>query len=122
MVDSSGWLEYTNDGPNADLFEPAIVAVARLVVPTISLYEVFKKVFRERGEEDALALVGHMRQAQVIDLDATLALEAGKLGIDFQLPLADSVILATARAYRATLWTQDEHFKGIPGVQYIPKR
>jgi predicted nucleic acid-binding protein len=111
-----------DDGPNAEVFESAILAVERLLVPTISLYEVFKKVLRDTGEEEALALVGQMRQATVIDLDATLALEAGKLGVDLQLPLADSIILATARAHQATLWTQDEHFNGIPGVQYIPKR
>ncbi|HXC24833.1 MAG TPA: type II toxin-antitoxin system VapC family toxin [Gemmatimonadaceae bacterium] len=122
VVDSSGWLEYMDDGPNAEVFESAILAVERLLVPTISLYEVFKKVLRDTGEEEALALVGQMRQATVIDLDATLALEAGKLGVDLQLPLADSIILATARAHQATLWTQDEHFNGIPGVQYIPKR
>ena len=123
VVDSSGWLEYADNGSNADIFEPALLAVERLIVPTVeSLDEVFKKVLRDTGEEEALNLVGQMRQAVVIDLDADIALEAGKLGVDLQLPLADSIILATARAHNATLWTQDEHFKGIPGVQYIPKR
>ncbi len=122
VVDSSGWLEYVQDGLNASLFEPAILAVDTLFVPTIILYEVFKKVLRERGEDAALNLVGQMRQATVVDLDADLALEAARLGVDFHLPLADSIILATARAHQALLWTQDEHFDGIPGAKYIPKR
>lgn len=122
LVDSSGWLEYVQDGHNAAVFEPAILAVHRLIVPTICLYEVFKKVLRDVGEDPALNLVGQMRQATVVDLDADLALEAARLGIELRLALADSIILATARAHRAMLWTQDEHFNGIPGTTYIRKR
>ncbi len=122
VVDSSGWLEYVQDGRNASAFEPAILAVDRLIVPTICLYEVFKRVLRDVGEDPALNLAGQMRQATVVDLDADLSLEAARLGVELRIPLADSIILATARAHRATLWTQDEHFDGIPGVKYIPKR
>jgi len=97
VVDSSGWLEYVDGGPNAQAFEAAILAVERLVVPTICLLEVFKRMLREKGEDAALDVVGQMRQGLVVDLDADLALEAARLGIELKLPLADSAILATAR-------------------------
>lgn len=121
LVDSSGWLEYVDGGPNAGAFEPAILAVDRLIVPTICLLEVFKRMLREKGEDAALDVVSQMRQGMVVDLDADLALEAGRLGLELKLPLADSAILATARLHAATLWTQDEHFDGMDGVRYIPK-
>jgi predicted nucleic acid-binding protein len=122
VVDSSGWLEYAGDGANAGVFEPPIVDVAQLLVPAICLYEVFKKVLRDRGEEPALALAAQMRQGRVVDLDGDLALEAARLGVELNLPLADSVILATARAYDATLWTQDDDFAAIPGVRFTRKQ
>lgn len=121
VVDSSGWLEYVDGGPNASAFEPAIIAVEQLVVPTICLLEVFKRMLREKGEDAALDVVSQMRQGLVVDLDADLALEAGRLGIELKLPLADSAILATARLHDATIWTQDEHFEGIEDVRYIRK-
>ncbi len=121
VVDSSGWLEYVDGGPNAEVFEPAILAVESLIVPTICLLEVFRRMLREKGEDPALDVVSQMRQGLIVDLDADLALEAGRLGIELKLPLADSVILATARLHRATLWTQDEHFDGMHGVRYIAK-
>ncbi|MBA3340318.1 MAG: type II toxin-antitoxin system VapC family toxin [Gemmatimonadaceae bacterium] len=121
VVDSSGWLEYVDDGPNAGAFEPAILAVERLIVPTICLLEVFKRMLREKGEDAALEVVSQMRQGLVVDLDADLALEAGRLGLELKLPLADSAIFATARLHAATLWTQDEHFDGMDGVCYIPR-
>lgn len=121
VVDSSGWLEFFADGPNAGHFESAIVDVDRLVVPTISLLEVFKRVLQQRGENSALQAVAQMRQGKVIDLDADIALAAAHLGIACKLPLADSIMLATARAHGATLWTQDADFSGIDGVRYFPK-
>lgn len=121
VVDSSGWLEYVDGGPNAGAFEQAVLAVDRLVVPTICLLEVFKRMLREKGEDAALDVIGQMRQGLVVDLDADLALEAGRLGIELQLPLADSVILATARLHGAMVWTQDQHFKDMDEVRYIPK-
>jgi len=121
VVDSSGWLEYVDGGPNASAFEPAILAVERLVVPSICLLEVFKRMLREKGEDAALDVVGQMRQGVVVDLDADLALEAARLGTELKLPLADSVIVATARLHSATIWTQDQDFDGMDGVRYFPK-
>jgi predicted nucleic acid-binding protein len=121
VVDSSGWLEYFADGKNADFFAPAIEATARLVVPTLSLYEVFKRVLQQRDEAAALAAVALMQRGEVVDLDADIALSSARLALELKLPLADSVMLATARARGATLWTQDEDFEGKPGVRYVPK-
>jgi predicted nucleic acid-binding protein len=122
VVDSGGWLEYFADGPNADFFAQAIEAVTDLVVPTLSLYEVFKRVLQQRGEGDALQAVAVMIQGNVIDLDMDLALSAAKVSVELELPMADSVMLATAQAGGATLWTQDADFEEIAGVQYIAKR
>lgn len=121
VVDSSGWLEYFADEPNADFFAGAIENIEELLVPVISLYEVFKRVYQQRGEGDALQSVAMMEQGQVVELDRTLALSAAKISIDLKIPMADSIILATAKSYKATLWTQDFDFKGIEGVQYIEK-
>ena len=121
LVDSSGWLEYLADSANADFFAPPIEDVGRLVVPTVSLLEVFKRVLQQRSENEALLAVALMRQGQVVDLDADLALSAARLGREHHLPLADSVILATARGFGATLWTQDGDFEGLEAVRYIAK-
>ena len=118
VVDSSGWLEYFADGPNADFFAPAVERTSELIVPTLSLYKVFKRVLQQRGEGDALQAVAVMVQATVADLDMDVALSAAKLSIDLKLPMADSVMLATARRYGAVFWTQDAHFDGVQGVQY----
>ena len=122
VVDSSGWLEYFADGPNADFFAPAVEKVAELVVPSISIYEVFKRVLQQRDESDALQAVAVMQQGRVVDLDTAIALSAAKLSVELKLPMADSVMLATARAHQATLWTQDADFKDIEGVRYVEKR
>ena len=122
VVDSSGWLEFFADEPNATFFAPAITDVERLVVPVISIYEVFKRVLQQRNEADALQAVGVMAQGQVIELNQKLALSAAKLSVELKLPMADSIILATTRAYHAVLWTEDADFKDIDGVQYIEKR
>jgi predicted nucleic acid-binding protein len=121
VVDSSGWLEYLADGNNADYFAPAIEDVARLVVPTISLLEVFKRVLQQRGENDALQAIALMHQGKVVDLNVEIALSAARLGLQLDLPLADSVMLATARAHDAILWTQDSDFEGLEGVRYTKK-
>jgi predicted nucleic acid-binding protein len=121
VVDSSGWLEYFADGPHADSFAPAIERTSDLIVPTLSLYEVFKRVLQQRGEGDALQAVAVMIQGTVVDLGMDLALSAAKLSADLRLPMADSIMLATAQAHAATLWTQDADFDGIPGVKYIPR-
>jgi predicted nucleic acid-binding protein len=121
VVDSSGWLEYFANGPNADFFAPAIEDPTILIVPSISIFEVFKRVWQKRSESDALQAVALMQQGQIIDLNLSIALKAAKVSIDFKLPLADSIILATSLANNATLWTQDSDFDGLPSVQYKPK-
>jgi predicted nucleic acid-binding protein len=122
VVDSSGWLEYFADGPNAEFFAPAVEDVAVLLVPTISIYEVFKRVLQQRGEGEALQAAAMMAQGQEIELDTSLALEAAKLSAEEKLPMADSIMLATAQAYGATLWTQDADFEGMTGVKYVEKQ
>lgn len=122
VVDSCGWLEYFADGPNADFFASAIEDVPELIVPTLSLYEVFKRVLQQRGEGDALEAVAVMQQGQVVELDAAIALSAAKVSVTLKLPMADSIMLATARMHDATLWTQDGDFEGIEGVKYVEKR
>lgn len=121
VVDSSGWLEYFADGPNASFFAPAIENTAELPIPALSIYKVFKRVLQQRGEDEALQAVATMMQGRVINLDVSLALSAARLSIDLGLPVADSIILATARAYGATLWTQDVDFDKIARVRYIKK-
>jgi predicted nucleic acid-binding protein len=121
VVDSSGWLEYFADGPNADFFAPAIENTAELIVPTLSLYEVFKRVLQQRGEGDALQAVAIMIQGTTVVLDMDLALRAAKLSVDLKLPMADSVMLATAQSQRAILWTQDVDFQDMEGVRYTAR-
>ena len=118
MVDSSGWLEYFADGPAAGFFAAAIEDVDALVVPTISLYEVFKRIVQQRDDGAALNAIALMQQGTVVDLTAPLALSAATLGAKLKLPLADSVMYATARAHDATLWTQDADFEALPHVRY----
>lgn len=121
VVDSSAWLEYLADGENADLFEAAVEDTGALIVPTLSLYEVYKVVCRQRSRDDALRAVATMHQGQVVDLTPEVAIAAAQLSLQHKLPMADSVILATARAYGALLWTQDEDFEGLEGVRYVRK-
>ena len=121
VVDSSGWLEYFADGSNADFFAKAIENTTELIVPSISLYEVFKRMMQQRGEGAALEAVAVMMQGKVIDLDSTLALSAAKASAELQIPMADSIMLATSRMHEATLWTQDTDFEGVEGVKYFSK-
>ena len=121
LVDSCGWVEYFADGPNAASFADALEDLPNVLVPTICILEVFKCAVRQRGEQDALESIAVMRRAHVADLDESIAMAAAKLGLDTGLPLADSIILATARAHRATLWTQDADFEGMDGVKYVAK-
>ena len=122
VVDSSGWLEYVVNGKNSEFFAEPIEYTTNLIVPTISILEVFKWVLRERGEADALQTAAIMQQGEVIDLDTAIATRAAKLGLTHKLPLADSVMLATAQVFGATLWTQDAHFSGLPGVRFTAKQ
>jgi predicted nucleic acid-binding protein len=122
VVDSCGWLEYFADGPNADFFAPAIEQPEALLVPTLSLFEVFKRVLQQRNEADALRAIGLMRQGRCVDLDDSLAIGAASLSCELKLPLADSIILYTARQHDATLWTQDAHFQSVAGVRYVQRK
>lgn len=122
LVDSSAWLEYFADGPNTKHFAPVVKIPEQLVVPAVTLYEVCKVVLRESDENNALQACAAMQKGQVISLDAKLAIAASKLSLLHRLPMADAVILATAREHGAILWTQDAHFREIAGVRYYPKK
>lgn len=122
VVDSSGWLEYFADGSNAAFFAPPIEATRELLVPTLSLYEVFKRVLQQRGEGQALQAVALMQQGQVVDLTAAIALSAAKASIGRRLPMADSIMLVTAQSHGATFWTQDADFAGVEGVRYVERK
>ena len=122
VVDSIAWLEYFASGPNAGFFAKAIEDTQQLIVPTLSLFEVFKRVLEQRGEGDALQAVAVMRQGVVVDLDGAIVLRGAKLSLEYRLPMADSVVLATARSYGATVWTQDADFENVLGVQYRARR
>jgi predicted nucleic acid-binding protein len=121
VVDSSAWLEYFADASGAGHFANAIEAVDRLIVPAVCLLEVFKVVLRQRGESDALQAIALMQQGAVVDLDATLAIAAASLGVAHKLPLADSIVYATAQSVGGVVWTQDDDFDGLPGVEYFPR-
>ena len=121
VIDSSAWLAYFADEPNAQHFASAIEAPDSLIVPSITLLEVFKKVARQRGEGVALQYVAVMQQGRVVALDAALALLAATLGARHKLPLADSIIYATAQQGNALVWTQDADFERLEGVNYFAK-
>ena len=122
IIDSSGWLEYFADAPNTSFFSRPLQKTNDLIVPTITIYEVFKTVLRQRSESDALQAVALMQQGSIADLTTGISILAAKISLEQHLPMADSIVLATARMYKATLWTQDSDFKGIDGVQYIVKK
>lgn len=121
LVDSSGWLEYFSDGVNAENFSAPLNEKETLLVPTISLYEVFKVVLRERDENSALQVIAIMQQCRIIELTPRIALQAAKNSIDYKLPMADSIIFTTAQLFNATIWTQDVDFKDLPNVKYFSK-
>jgi len=122
IVDSSGWLAYFADEPNAKRFLTPLKDTASLVVPSITIYEVFKVVLRETSENEALQAAAAMQKGTVVDLTVTLAIAASKISLEHGLPMADSVIFATAKAFDAAIWTQDSDFKNIAGVKYFPKK
>ena len=121
LVDSCGWLEYFSDGPNAENFAKPIQETDSLIVPTLSMYEVFKVALREKGEDAALQAVAIMKQGQEVDLNSSLAIQAAKISFDLKMPMADAIILTTARAHQAIVWTQDDDFAGISGVKHFVK-
>ncbi|MEK7358181.1 MAG: type II toxin-antitoxin system VapC family toxin [Bdellovibrionota bacterium] len=122
VVDSSAWLEYFTNRPNAPFFATPIENTAELIVPAICIFEVFKRVLKERGEKDALQAVMLMEKGEVIALDAMLALTAARLSVQVRLPMADSIILATAHTHHAILWAQDADFKDFEGVEYRERK
>ena len=122
MVDSSGWIEFFTDGLQANDFAPAIEASTLLIVPSLSLLEVFQWVLKEHGESAAIQATALMQRGHVVELSAQLALEAAQLGLAHHLPMADSVILATARQHKARLLTMDSDFAELSDVVWIPKK
>lgn len=122
VVDSSAWLEYFADGPNASFFAPAIQDLKNLVVPSICVVEVFRRMMQQLGLDAALRAAAAMQEGTVISLDLGLAVDAGTIGVERKLPLADSIVFATARALGATLWTQDGDFEGLEDVRYRAKK
>jgi predicted nucleic acid-binding protein len=122
VVDSSAWLEYFADGPNASVFAKPIEATRSLIVPSLSLFEVFKRVTQQRSEDDALRAIAVMEQGRILDLDRATALEAARLSILYGIAMADSIMLASAHRSRAVLWTQYSDFEGLPGTKYYAKR
>ena len=122
LVDSCGWLEYFGEGANAEFFAPVLQDADRLLVPSVCILEVFKRVLQQSGENAALMAAGIMAEGHVVDLDLSIAMAAAKLSLDVKLPLADSVIVATARAYDAVVWTQDRDFASLDNVRYVEKR
>ena len=121
VVDSSAWLSYFAGDKNAGLFARPIEAIDELLVPSITVTEVFKCIMRQRSEDVALEAIAHMEQGKVVPLDSTLAIDAAVYGLNNKLPLADSIIYATARKFGAVIWTQDADFKTLSGVKYYQR-
>jgi predicted nucleic acid-binding protein len=119
VVDSSAWLSYFAGDKNSGAFAAPIEATENLLVPSITITEVFKTILRQRGDEPAIEAIAHMEQGQVVPLDSRLAVDAACIGLEHKLPLADSIIYATTRKYDATLWTQDADFKNLKAVKYF---
>jgi toxin FitB len=117
VLDSSCWLEVFDGNVRGKVFQPQVEQVKNLIVPVITVYEVYKYLRRAKGEEAAAQAATYMQQGHLVDLDLSIALDAATNG----LPMADSLIYATAQLHRATLWTQDAHFEGLPGVKYFAK-
>ena len=122
VVDSSAWLEYFAEGQNARHFAVAIEDAGSLLLPSIVLFEVFKRALAQRGPDNALKAAAFMQRGEVVPLDSSISLAAARLSLDMQLPMADSIILATARRHRAVLWTQDADFRGVDGVKYFERQ
>ena len=122
VIDSSAWIEYIAGTSYADLFDTPIADQRSLIVPVITIYEIFRKILSERDEDAALAAVSQLRTGMVVDVDLAVSLEAARYSKQHKLPIADALIYATAQLHNATLWTMDQHFKGLPGVKYFPKK
>jgi len=121
VVDSSAWLSYFAGDKNAGAFAKSIEAIEELLVPSITLTEVFKCIMRQRSEDVALEAIAHMEQGKIVLLDSPLAIDAAVYGLKYKLPLADSIIYATAKKFNAVIWTQDADFESLSDVKYFPK-
>ncbi|MFO7552603.1 MAG: type II toxin-antitoxin system VapC family toxin [Haliea sp.] len=122
VVDSSAWLSYFASDGNSAVFAEPIEKLSELLVPSITITEVFKNALRQRGEEAALIVTAHMEQGKVVPLSSELAKDAAKFGVLHKLPLADSIIFATAQKFSAVVWTQDSDFEGLANVKYISRK
>jgi predicted nucleic acid-binding protein len=121
VVDSSAWLSYFAGDANAEVFSGPIEDIDDLIVPSITITEVFKCVLRQRGKDMALEAIAHMEQGRVVALDGSLAIDAALYGVEHKLPLADSIIYATAIRFNAVVWTQDSDFRSLESVEYHAK-
>jgi len=121
IVDSSGWLEYFSGGPNSDQFAKPLEDASTLIVPVITIYEVFKVVLRESSENEALQVIAAMQKGTIIDLTTRIAMNASRLSLQYRLPMADSIILSTAQSYECIIWTQDSDFENLSNVKFFPK-
>ena len=122
LIDSSGWLEYFSGSLLGQAYSDAIHDTDNLLVPAICIYEVFKRNLVQGSEETALKAAGWMSLGNIVELDQELAIMAAHYSVEFKIPMADSIILATARKFDAIIWTQDEHFSGLPDVKYFSKK
>ena len=121
IVDTCGWLEYIADTKNSKNFEQAILDTKNLIVPSIIIYEVFKKICLDYCEDTALEVVAELKQGKVIEINETISIYAAKLSLEKKLPMADALIYATGLLYKATIYTQDNHFENLSGVKYFTK-
>ncbi len=121
VVDSSGWLAYFADEPSAGHFSSILQDYPNLVVPVIVVYEVFRVILREAGENNAMQAYGALCRGSIVEITPSIAMTAAKISMQYRLPMADSMILAVSRLRKAVLWTQDKDFQGIPGVKYFLK-
>ena len=119
LVDSTGWIEFAGEGPRADQFAPYVGLHERTLMPTIVIYEVTKKLLQTRGDEITNRFLSSALRCVVVSLDELLAQAAAKTSLLHRLPMADSIIYATAQAYDAELVTTDAHFQGLPGVTIL---
>lgn len=122
VVDTSAWLEFFTDGDNAEVFLAPITDTQHLIIPSICIYEITKVVLRESDEDHLLPIWAAMQKGKIIELSATLSTIAAKISLKYQLPMADSIIYATAQQYKATVWTQDVDFEKLPDVRYVAKK
>jgi toxin FitB len=121
VVDSSGWIEVFTDGPQAERFLEALQDETSLVVPSITILEVFKWILREHSEADAIQAIAVMQRGEVVDLDGSIAIAAAQLSHRLRLPMADSIILTTARQKQARLYSMDSDFQGLDDVELVLK-